>query len=196
MPTLLQIQSSLLGEYSTSTALANELAARWQQQYTDGSVIVRDLMQTTLPYLTGEIFNALRGEAKTPEQEAAVLLSNTLIEEIKAADAIILTAPMYNFTIPAILKSYFDYIVRAGVTFKYTETGPVGLLADKPVYVMSTRGGKYQETPLDTETAYLKIVLGFIGLKNIHFIYAEGLGTHNPEEGKAAAQAQIQALSL
>lgn len=196
MPTLLQIQSSLLGEYSTSTALANELAALWQQKYTDGSVILRDLMQTDLPYLTGEIFNGLRSEATTPAQVAAVSLSNTLIEEIKNADAIILTAPMYNFTIPAILKSYFDYIVRAGVTFKYTETGPVGLLQDKPVYIISTRGGKYQETPLDTETAYLKIVLGFIGLQNVHFVYAEGLGMQNAEEGKAAAQAQIKALSL
>ncbi len=196
MPTLLQIQSSLLGDYATSTTLANALAAHWKEKHTDGQVVTRDLMENNLPYLTGEAFSAFKGNATSEKQKAAVLLSDTLIQEIQNADAIILTAPMYNFGIPAILKTYFDYIVRAGVSFKYTETGPVGLLADKPVYVINTRGGQYQDTPLDTEAPYLKIVLNFIGLKNLHFIYAEGLGMHNAADSKEAALAQIQALPL
>ena len=102
-------------------------------------------------------------------------LDDALIAEIQAADVVVLGVPMYNFGVPAQLKNWIDAISRAGVTFRYTEQGPEGLLKGKTVYVALTRGGKYRNTPADTQVPYLKTVFTFLGLTDVHFVYAEGL---------------------
>ena len=115
------------------------------------------------------------GRQRTPEQAARVALDDALIAEIQAADVVVLGVPMYNFGVPAQLKNWIDAISRAGVTFRYTEKGPEGLLKGKKVYVALTRGGKYRNTPADTQVPYLKTVFAFLGLTDVHFVYAEGL---------------------
>jgi len=106
------------------------------------------------------------------------------------ADAIVLGVPMYNFGVPSQLKAYFDQIARAGVTFKYTETGPVGLLEDKPVYVLAARGGLHKDQPTDSQTGFLKTILGFVGLQNVQIIYAEGLNMGDAAKAEALQQAE------
>ena len=98
-----------------------------------------------------------------------------MIAEIQAADVVVLGVPMYNFGVPAQLKNWIDAISRAGVTFRYTENGPEGLLKGKKVYVALTRGGKYRNTPADTQVPYLQTVLTFLGMTDVQFVYAEGL---------------------
>jgi FMN-dependent NADH-azoreductase len=104
---------------------------------------------------------------------------------------------MYNFGVPSQLKAYFDHIARAGVTFKYTEKGPVGLLSGKKVYVFAARGGLYARTPLDTQTNYVRDFLRFLGMTDVEFVYAEGLAisAQSKEAGIARAKAEIARLA-
>ncbi len=119
-------------------------------------------------------------------------LDDALIAEIQAADVVVLGVPMYNFGVPAQLKNWIDAISRAGVTFRYTEKGPEGLLKGKKVYVALTRGGKYRNTPADTQVPYLKTVFTFLGLTDVHFVYAEGLAMGPDAEQTAIASAYEQ----
>jgi FMN-dependent NADH-azoreductase len=104
---------------------------------------------------------------------------------------------MYNFGVPSQLKAYFDHVARAGVTFKYTDKGPVGLLTGKKAYVFATRGGVYEGTPLDTQTGYVRDFLRFIGISDVEFVYAEGLAINpqSKEAGLARAAARIELLA-
>jgi FMN-dependent NADH-azoreductase len=122
-----------------------------------------------------------------------VAQDDALIAEIKAADIVVLGVPMYNFGVPAQLKNWIDAVTRAKVTFQYTASGPEGLLKGKKVYVALTRGGKYRNTPADTQVPYLKMVLGFLGMTDVQFVYAEGLamGAEAANEAMASAQQQI-----
>lgn len=193
MTTLLQINSSLFGNQGNSSQLANEFVQQWQERHPTGKVVLRDLAGEPIPHLTASRVQALfTPEAdRTPEQQAVVDFSDALIAEIQAADVIVLGVPLYNFGVPSTLKAYFDHIARAGVTFKYTETGAVGLLADKPVYILAARGGVYQGSPGDIQTQFLTTFLGFVGLKDIRFIYAEGLNMAQKEQAFAAAKQTI-----
>lgn len=177
MSTLLQINSSLFGDKGNSSLLSQEFVQNWKQQNPAGKVVVRDFAKEDVPHLNAERVQALftPADKRTAEQQAVVDYSDQLIAEIQAADAIVIGVPLYNFGVPSTLKAYFDHIARAGVTFKYTETGPVGLLTDKPVYVIATRGGVHKGQPSDSQTQFLTTLLNFLGLKNLHFIYAEGL---------------------
>ncbi|MFL6547162.1 MAG: FMN-dependent NADH-azoreductase [Povalibacter sp.] len=177
MKTLLKIQTSLLGSSGQSSQLADRFAAAWVEQNPGARVIERDLSQEQVPHLTAERFQsfATKAEDRTPEQRAVADYSDALINEVRAADAIVLAVPMYNFSIPSTLRAYFDHIARAGVTFRYTSAGPEGLMTGKKAYIFVTRGGFYKDG-LDTQTAYLRQFLGFIGIKDVEFIYAEGLG--------------------
>lgn len=136
-------------------------------------------------------------ESRSAEQQALVAVSDGLVAELAAADVLVLAVPMYNFGIPSTLKAYFDRVARAGVTFKYTETGPVGLLSGKKAYVLAARGGMYQGTAKDSQTAYLKDFLSFIGIDDVTFVYAEGLnmGDANRAAALAAAEQQIALLT-
>ena len=190
MKTLLQIQSSIFEAGGQSSRLASEFAAQWRDE-TGGAVIVRDIGREPVPHLTAERFQAFlaKPEDRTPEQQAVAGFSDTLIDELRRADVIVIGLPMYNFGIPSSLKAYFDHVARAGVTFRYTEKGPQGLITGKKVYVLAARGGVYAGSPLDTQTTYVRNVLGFLGLVDVEFIYAEGLAMGDARKAQALAGA-------
>ncbi len=194
---ILQINSSVRGENSYSTQLANSLVERLVavgRSVDETEVAVRDLGRSPHPLLDGATLQALFTvtELRTPEQAARVALDDALIEEIQSADIVVLGVPMYNFGVPAQLKNWIDAISRAQVTFRYTEHGPEGLILGKKVYVVLTRGGLYRDTPNDTQTPYLQILLGFLGMNDVQFIYAEGLAMGVDAEQRALASAQRQ----
>ena len=200
MTTLLQINSSLFGDNGNSSTLSNEFVQNWLAKHPDGKVVVRDLAKDAVPHLDAARVSAFftPTESRSAEQQAFVDYSDTLINELSHADAVVIGVPLYNFGIPSTLKAYFDQLARAGVTFKYTETGPVGLLADKPVHIIAARGGFHVGKASDSQTGFLNTFLNFIGLQTIHYIYAEGLSlgdvkdkslSHAREEIEQAAAA-------
>lgn len=177
MATLLQINSSVFSDNGNSSTLSNEFVQSWLAKHPGGKVIVRDLAKNPVPHLDGANVQAFftPAESRTAEQQAKVDFSDSLIAELKNADAVVIGVPLYNFGVPSTLKSYFDQLARAGVTFKYTETGPVGLFEDKPVHIIAARGGFHQGTASDSQTGFLNTFLNFLGFKSVHYIYAEGL---------------------
>lgn len=194
---ILQINGSARAEGANSTKVADDIVARLQAANPGATLSVRDLARNPHPALDEAALGALftPGDQRTPEQAARVALDDALIAQVQAADVIVLGVPMYNFGISAQLKNWIDAIARAGVTFRYTENGPEGLLKGKKVYVAFARGGRYRGTAADTQTPYLKNVLGFLGLTDVRFAYAEGLamGPEAAAQGFADAQADIEA---
>ena len=194
---ILQINSSARADGSHSSRLAQAIAQRVQAAQTKSvpaSIKVRDLGRTPQPELNEAALQALftPPEARSPEQAARVALDDALIQELQAADVLVLGVPMYNFGVPAGLKNWIDAISRAKVTFQYTANGPEGLLKGKKVYVALTRGGQYRNTPADTQVPYLQTVLAFLGMTDVQFVYAEGLAMGPEAEQKALASAQAQ----
>ena len=192
---ILQVNSSARGAASHSTRLATRLVERLREVDPDATLTVRDLHATPHPSLDEATLGALftPHTQRTPEQVARVAQDDALIAEIAAADVVVLGVPMYNFGVPAPLKNWIDAIARAGTTFRYSESGPEGLLKGKKVYVALTRGGKYRNTPADTQVPYLQTVLGFLGMTDVNFVYAEGLsmGAQAEQDALASAHAQI-----
>jgi FMN-dependent NADH-azoreductase len=200
MTTLLQINASINNDNGQSSQLANRFVAAFRSSHPDAAVIVRDVASgEAVPHLTAERFGAFvaKPEDRSSAQHAVVAYSDTLIDEIKRADVIVIGLPMYNFGVPSQLKAYFDHIARAGITFSYTETGPVGLLTGKKVYVFAARGGQYAGTAMDTQTSYVRDFLAFLGMKDVHFVYAEGLAmsAQSKEAGLAKAAAEIARIA-
>lgn len=189
---ILQINASARRDGANSTRVANDIVARLQTVDPHARVTLRDLAVTPHPLLDEAALGALftPADQRSAEQAARVALDDALIAEIQAHDTIVLGVPMYNFGVPAQLKSWIDAVARVGVTFRYTETGPEGLLKGKKVYVALARGGVYRDTPNDSQVPYLKNVLGFLGLTDIHFIYAEGLAMGPEASAKAFSQAE------
>jgi len=153
---------------------------------------VRDLAEQTVPVLDGELVGALRPSdaTLTPRQQEALDISDALISELQDHDVIVMAVPMYNFNIPTQLKNYFDLVARAGVTFRYSEQGPEGLVTGKRVVVLTTRGGIHKDTPSDLVTAYLRLFLGFLGMTDVHFVLAEGVAYGPEVASKAQADAK------
>lgn len=199
MNTLLQINASLFSEGGQSSQLASRFAAQWQAANPGGRVIVRDLAADPVPHLTAARFQAFvaKPEERTREQAAVVAESDAMIDELAAADVVVFGLPMYNFGIPSTLKAWIDHVARAGRTFRYTETGSVGLLPDRKTYVFAARGGQYRGTPRDTQTAYMTHFLNFIGIRDIEFVHAEGLalGEAPRREALDRATATIERLA-
>lgn len=177
MANLLHIKSSIFGDSGKSSQLATKFIDDWKTQNPQGEVVVRDLVADDLPHLDSFVISALTTphDDRTDDQQALVDRSDDLIAEIKAADQIVMGVPMYNFAVPSQMKSYFDLLARAGITFNYTENGPVGLIGDKPVYLIATRGGLYKENGIDFQIPFVQQFLSFIGLNSVEVIYAEGL---------------------
>ncbi|MBF7982002.1 MULTISPECIES: FMN-dependent NADH-azoreductase [Rahnella] len=203
MSKVLVLKSSILANFSQSNQLADYLVAQYQAANSGSTVTVRDLAADPIPVLDGELVGALRPSDAplSPRQEEALALSNTLIEELQAHDVIVIAAPMYNFNIPTQLKNYFDLVARAGVTFKYTEKGPEGLVKGKRVIVLTSRGGIHKDTASDLVAPYLSLFLGFLGMSDVEFVYAEGIA-YGPEvatkaqtDAKAAIDAAIKELA-
>lgn len=198
MTTLLQINASLFANEGQSSQLANRFVAAWQSRNPEGQVLVRDLAADPVPHLDGERFSAFLSKPgeRSVAQQAVVDYSDALIEELKAADVVVLGLPLYNFGVPSTLKAYFDHIARAGVTFRYAAQGPEGLLRGKKAYVMATRGGHYAGTPLDTQTAFIRNFLAFIGIADVEFVYAEDLALGDEPRSTALAKAREQVERL
>lgn len=195
MSKVLVLKSSILADYSQSNQLADHFTAAWQAAHAADTITVRDLAANPLPVLDGELVGMLRPSdaALTPRQQEAKALSDELIAELQAHDVIVLAAPMYNFNIPTQLKNYFDLVARAGVTFRYTEQGPEGLVKGKRAIVLTSRGGIHKDTPSDILAPYLRLFLGFIGISDVEFVFAEGMA-YGPEAAQKALAGAKEAL--
>jgi FMN-dependent NADH-azoreductase len=189
--TTLLLKSSLFSDAGQSSQLASEFARRL-----GGRLIVRDLAREPVPHLTAERFQAFlaKPEDRTAEQRAIVEYSDGLIGELKGADNIVIGLPMYNFALPSTLKAYFDHIARAGVTFKYTEKGGVGLLTGKKGYVVVARGGLYGHN--HAHATYVRDFLGFLGITDVEFVYVEGLAVSPASKEAALAKAKERLAGL
>ncbi len=199
MKTLLAIKSSLFNGSGQSSKLVDRFAEQWLSQHSGGRVLVRDLASDPVPHLSADAFQGFgqAAEKRSPAQQAAAAISDSLIAELKQADIVAIGLPMYNFTVPSTFKAWMDHVARAGVTFEYTESGPRGLLAAKPVYIFAARGGQYQGTDADTQTGLVRNFLGMLGLDDVQFVYAEGLamGEETAQRALAEADEQINRLA-
>jgi FMN-dependent NADH-azoreductase len=195
---ILQINSSLRGNQSESTRVTNAVVAKLAAANPGASVTVRDLGANPHPVLDEAALGALftPADQRTPEQAARVALDDALIVEAQAADVIVLGAPMYNFGMPIQLKAWFDAIARAGVTFRYTENGPEGLLKGKKVVVATARGGVYP-ADADPQVPHIRMLLNFLGLTDHTFIHspAQAMGPEAAAKGQAEANAAVAALA-
>lgn len=204
MATVLQIDSSPLGELSVTRKLSADIVASWLKNHPGDKVVYRDVAAAPPEHLTLELMQVVKfgnTEGLSPRQAQELALVNTLVDELFAADVIVIAAPMYNFTIPTQLKAYIDRLCQAGKTFKYTEKGPVGLVTGKKVIVASGRGGVYSTSDfgrsLDHQESYLRTVLGFIGITDVSFVRAEGvaMGPEAKDKALAAAAEEIAKLT-
>lgn len=199
MSTVLHINSSLFGEQGQSAQLSRGFVAQWRRSHPGSELIERDLGSSPIPHLSAAVFQAFRDPAATlsDEQQAGLALSDELIAELRRADLLVLGLPMYNFGVPSSLKAYFDHVARAGQTFEYSSNGPRGLLSGKQAVVVAARGGQYLGTPMDTQSDYVRNFLGFLGISDVQFVYAEGLAKSGdaPRRSLDAAQQQISALA-
>lgn len=201
MATILHINSSVRNQGSLSRQLTAEFLAKWKAANPADIVVERDLAAAPVPHLNEQMLGAFftPAEQRTPEQAQTVLVSDNLIDEVLAADVIVIGAPMYNFSVSSTLKAWIDHVARAGRTFKYTETGPVGLVTGKKVYVITATGGVYSSGPAkayDFLGTYLRSVLGFIGLTDVTFVNAEGLslGEASVADSLAKSRSTINGL--
>lgn len=196
---ILQIKSSVFNGNGQSSRLADEFVAslREEQPNLKLKLIQRDLVADPVPHLDGARAGAFfaKPEERTAEQRAVIEYSAALIDELRRADVLVLGLPMYNFGVPSQLKAWFDHVARAGETFKYTEKGAVGLLTGKKAYVFATRGGLYGEH--DAQTQFVRQFLGFIGIADVEFVYAEGLAISPESRNNSliAAEARSQRLA-
>lgn len=196
---LLQLKTSLFANHGQSSQLSDAFVAAWQLSRPGAQVTVRDFSADPVPHLDGAGFQAFlaKPEERTAEQQAKAAYADALVAELQAADVLVIGLPMYNLGIPSMLKAWVDHVFRAGVTFRYTETGPQGLLVGKKAYVFATRGGRYAGTAFDMQTDYVRAFLGFIGITDVEFVYAEGLnmGEESKAAGLAGARAELTRIA-
>jgi FMN-dependent NADH-azoreductase len=194
---ILIVDSAATGEASVSRKLTRALADTLQRRDPAARIVHRDVGAAPIPHLTEATVPAIRaGIVDSPEAERALALSNELIAELKDADVIVLGAPMYNFGMPSTLKAWFDHVLRAGITFRYSESGPEGLVTGKKAIVVEARAGLYSEGPaaaMDSQEPHLRTLLGFMGVTEIAFVRAEKLA-FGPEAAAAAMADAIGAL--
>ncbi|MEE3504740.1 FMN-dependent NADH-azoreductase [Pseudomonas sp. 10C3] len=195
MSRVLIIESSARQQDSVSRQLTQQFISQWQAAHPADQITVRDLAINPVPHLDSTLLGGWMkpAEQRNETEELALERSTQLTDELVAADVLVLAAPMYNFAIPSTLKAWFDHVLRAGVTFKYGETGPQGLLIGKRAYVLTARGGIYAGSSLDHQEPYLRQVLGFVGIHDVTFIHAEGLnmGGDFLEKGLNQAEAKL-----
>lgn len=192
MSTLLALSSSPNLSTSVSKQLVSAYVEEMKKNNSDLEVIERDLGKDPLPHLEEAVIHTFYTpeDQLSTEQQALVALSNTLVEELKKADQIVIGSPMHNFGITSHLKAYLDHVARAGKTFMYTEEGPKGLLSGKKVDVIVTRGGVYSSGPanvMDQQEPYLRTFFSFLGITDVNFLYAEGISMGDEAREKAIA---------
>jgi FMN-dependent NADH-azoreductase len=195
---VLFVTSSSRGSASYSNRVATNVLTELRSRNPGARVTVRDLGREPLPHINDDFVTATRGATmpQTDEQRALLARSETMVDELLAADVIVIAAPMINFTIPSNLKAWIDYVARAGRTFRYSEKGPEGLVTGKQVIVVAARGGVYAGNPaFDFQLPYLKSVLGFLGMTDVTVLEVEGTayGPEAAEKAVAAATAKLHA---
>ena len=193
--TLLHLNASARTEGSVTRDLSQRLVDQLSDEST--TLITRDVGIVALPLLSEAWVGAnfTPDDARTPEQHKVLALSDELIAELEAADTLVLGVPIYNFGVPAAFKAWIDLVARARKTFKYTETGPVGLLDGKRAYVVAASGGTAAGSEIDFATPYIRHVLGFLGIHDVTIVAADQLMATG-EEKVAAAAAAINAISV
>lgn len=202
MSTILHIDTSILGGYSVSRQLSAEIVARQKTLHPNATVIYRDLVEAPALHLSDKHIAAFQGaEVTDAALEADLAVGGAYIDDLFAADVIVLGVPMYNFSIPSQLKAWIDRVCVAGRTFQYGANGPEGLLPKgKKVFIASSRGGQYTgDSPaafLEHQETYLKAVLGFIGLTDVTVIRAEGVSRGDEVKNAALAEAKEQIAAL
>lgn len=195
MKTILVLDSSVSGEASVSRSLVREAAAVLTERE-DARVVHRDLGRDPVPHLTEATVAGVRGEPRSEAEHETRALSDALLAELRAADTIVIGAPMYNFGVPTGLRAWFDHVLRPGETFRYSEDGPEGLLSGRKAIVVESRGGLYSEGPAkaaDFQEPYLRQLLGFIGITDVSFVRAERVA-YGPEAREEAIREARQAL--
>lgn len=199
MSNILVLNSSVSGEASISRLLVADAVTELTQRDPAAKLVFRDLAANPVPHLMPDTVAGVRAQASTPAEQAARALSDELIAELRAADTIVIGAPMYNFSIPTTLRSWFDHVLRAGETFSYSEAGPKGLLTGKKVIVVESRGGLYSEGPaqaIDFQEPYLRQLLGFVGLTDVTFVRAEKIGYGPDARDQALADSRAELAKL
>lgn len=195
MTKVLVLNSSVSGDASVSRELVQSVVDRLTRPGV--AITERDLGADPIPHLTPATVGTVRGaDPVTPAEVEARTLADGLIAELKASDVLVIGAPMYNFAIPTGLKAWFDHVLRAGATFRYSEAGPEGLVTGKKAIVVLSRGGLYSEGPavgLDFQEPHLRTLLGFMGITDVTFVRAEklGFGPDAVAQAKADAKARI-----
>lgn len=195
---ILVVTSSANGDASVSNGLVGRFVDSVRETNPAAHVVLRDVGANPLPHLTHETVAAIKGEPKTPAELEARALSDALVEELQQADLILIASPMYNFGISSTLKAWFDHVLRAGVTFRYTEAGPEGLLKGRKAVVIESRAGFYSEgagAAMDGQEPHIRTMLGFIGLDDVTWIRAEKLA-FGPDVAGAVIEEAAEALGL
>ncbi len=197
MTHILHVNASVNGENSNSRQIASKLIERIVAANPSATVTDRDANAAEISALTGETVGAFYTpeESRSDAQKSVIAVSDKMVAEVQAADILVIGAPMYNFSVPSTLKAWVDLIARVGVTFQYTENGPVGLLTGKKAYVVVATGGTPVNSPADFATPFLKQVLGFIGITDVEIINASGFAV-NAEEAMQRAIANVEAVEL
>jgi FMN-dependent NADH-azoreductase len=198
MKTILQINSSLGGTNAASTALANRLVEGLRSRDRGLVLVRRDLDRVPLPHLDAARLSAIAKPAaeRSPAEDAIAADADAVLGELLRAQHVVIAAPMYNFGAPSTLKSWFDTIARAGVTFRYTANGPEGLLRDKRATLVTTRGGIHRDRPQDHLVPYVRTMLAFVGITDLEVVYAEGLALGEAPRNAALARAVQKIDSL
>jgi len=198
MNTALIVTSSANGDASVSNRLAASLIDRLREADPGFGVVLRDVGADPLPHLTAETVAAIKGTPQSATELAARALSDALVAELAEADLLVIASPMYNFGMSSTLKSWFDHVVRVGVTVRYGENGPEGLMTGKRAVVIESRGGLYSAGPgaaMDSQEAHIRTLLRFMGITDVTFVRAEKLG-YGPEAAEAAIAEAKAALGL
>ena len=198
MSRVLIIESSARQQGSVSRQLTQTFIQQWQAAHPADQITVRDLAAQPVPHLDADLLGGWMkpAEQRNDSEQASLQRSNELTDELLAADVLVLAAPMYNFAIPSTLKAWLDHVLRAGVTFKYTETGPQRLLTGKRAYVLTARGGIYAGSSADHQEPYLRQVMGFVGIHDVQFIHAEGMNLGGDFQEKGLNQANAKLASV
>lgn len=195
MSNLLFVTSSLSNENSTSRRIAAEYVEAWRTANPGAAVVERNLTPSNMPHLEMSTLGALAvpADQRSAEQAKAVAFADAIIDQVEAADTIVLAVPMYNFSIPSTLKAWFDHVARAGRTFRYTANGPVGLLTGKKVIVVASRGGYYGAASpnhvANFQDTYIRQFLAFVGITDVTFVELEGQAVSPEAAAKGLEQA-------
>lgn len=197
---ILHLDSSILGEHSVSRQLGQQLKQAWLSRDADLDITHRDVGSDVIPVLDAHLLAAgsLAPELRTPLQQAQAELNSRLLAELQAADVLLIAAPMYNFSIPAGLRAWFDRVLVAGTTFRYTANGPEGLLRGKRAVLILTAGGVHAHTPVNQmHEGYLRTLLAFIGITEVEVVRAEGLnmGEESRQRGLQQAEQQLKEVT-